>query len=660
MIERNRIKRLRSADDGGRHAPPAPSFMTRLARNESGNVLAMMAASILPLAGVIGGAVDMSRLYITKTRLQHACDAGALAGRRMMGAGRWSDNSNAANTEALRYFDANFQQGAFGTGTRTRAFTESNGKVTGVVTAQVPMTLMKIFQQGTQTVEVECDAEMRLPNTDVMFVLDTTGSMQETIPGDSARKINTLKFAVKCFYEQVARLDTNADCTPGTPGPTTGLSNVQVRFGFVPYATNVNVGRLLPTSHIADEWPYQSREALWWNASGSPTTTEHPVSMTGVPQSYCNNTVAATLDEDTFQENGSTATLTQTRHRVTGWTWPNGGTCSGIQRRIVTNFVLSTTVSTRFARWRYARVTHNISGLKSGANWNPGVSLRLGADGAETTIPWDGCIEERATVRQSNYWPLPTDALDLNIDLVPATTTPGSFWGPALPGAVFTRDTTNRNDAWDFNMAEVVTTANYANPSYECPEPSRKLQIWPSTGTGTTTLQGYVDSLTTGGNTYHDIGLLWGARLLSPNGIFASENALTPTGGDIERHLIFMTDGQTCTSETNYTAYGVEWFDRRRTSTSSAPSGGCSSSSNTGGTISQQVDARFPALCNAVKGMPGTTLWVVYFGTTDTATQTRMQNCASTNRFFYANNSAQLVEAFRLIAAEISQLRLTR
>src|SRR3546814_5727577 len=53
---------------------------------------------------------------------------------------------------------------------------------------------------------------------------------------------------------------------------------------------------------------------------------------------------------------------------------------------------------------------------------------------------------------------------------------------------------------------------------------------------------GYVDTLTPNGRTYHDIGLIWGARLISPTGLFASENATTARGGEIQRHVIFMTD----------------------------------------------------------------------------------------------------------------------
>ena len=65
-------------------------FMSALARDVRGNTLAIMAAALIPLAGLVGGGIDISRMYITKTRLQHACDAGALAGRKAMGGGTWA------------------------------------------------------------------------------------------------------------------------------------------------------------------------------------------------------------------------------------------------------------------------------------------------------------------------------------------------------------------------------------------------------------------------------------------------------------------------------------------------------------------------------------------------------------------------------------------
>ena len=59
-------------------------FMSALARDVRGNTLAMMAAALIPMSALAGSAVDVARLYVVKVRLQQACDAGALAGRKFM------------------------------------------------------------------------------------------------------------------------------------------------------------------------------------------------------------------------------------------------------------------------------------------------------------------------------------------------------------------------------------------------------------------------------------------------------------------------------------------------------------------------------------------------------------------------------------------------
>jgi len=52
-----------------------------------------------------------------------------------------------------------------------------------------------------------------------MFVLDTTGSMDGSIPnsGSSERKIDGLRKAVKCFYEALAKQNIT-DVTPSDCG----------------------------------------------------------------------------------------------------------------------------------------------------------------------------------------------------------------------------------------------------------------------------------------------------------------------------------------------------------------------------------------------------------------------------------------------------------
>ena len=177
--------------------------MSRLLKNEEGNILALFTAAVIPVVGLVGGGFDMSRIYLTQTRLQGACDAGALIGRKTMGLGTWAANNNAAKTQAEKLFDQNFPSGTYGTTGLVRTFAESSGNVTGTASVTVPMTLMQVVGQESQVVSVNCQAELRVPNTDVMFVLDTTGSMDGSIPnsGSSERKIDGLRKAVKWFFE---------------------------------------------------------------------------------------------------------------------------------------------------------------------------------------------------------------------------------------------------------------------------------------------------------------------------------------------------------------------------------------------------------------------------------------------------------------------------
>ena len=69
-------------------------ILARLRKDQSGNTVAIFAAALFPMAGLVGGAVDMARLYSVKNRLQAGCDAGSLAARKIMGNGRWDVNND--------------------------------------------------------------------------------------------------------------------------------------------------------------------------------------------------------------------------------------------------------------------------------------------------------------------------------------------------------------------------------------------------------------------------------------------------------------------------------------------------------------------------------------------------------------------------------------
>lgn len=683
-----------------RAANRARTWLTSLARDTRGNTLAIVAASIIPLAGMVGGGVDISRMYIVKTRLQHACDAGALAGRKQMGGGTWAFNGNAAQGAANRFFDANIQASPYGATALTRTFTEAAGKVSGTASATVPMTIMRVFGKTTETLSVTCDAEMRLPNTDVMFVLDTTGSMDDrAVSTDSQTKIQALKSAVKCFYEIVARLDTSENCTTGTPSGGTG-GTVQIRFGFVPYASNVNVGRLLKTEWMADNWPYQSREArfttvydtTWNNGSPQVTSSEYRdeylssdwstqntlYGTSSQGESWCatqvpSGTSWASSGSESGRQNqqtttsGNSRTVTwytnQTGTRYTyQYNWRSSDRRCRIQRRTYTStlrrYYTQTDTSTTterqvFDKYNYAKLSLDVSGLKNGTGWNSSVTLPIGYQGASRTLNWSGCIEERQTVWQNSYSPIPAGAKDLDIDSAPIPGDATTQWGPALPEAIFARNMTS--SSWNGNqlsLPDSLSASEYYNSlTNYCPTEAKKLQPWPDAAL----FESYVNGLTASGATFHDIGMLWGARLISPTGIFRSENEFTAQGAEIERHLIFMTDGEACTYQYVSGPYGLDWLDRRTTDPNQAPSFGCL----TTGTVTQQINARTQAICTAVKNK-NITLWVIWFGASNATIEGMMTNCATPGRFFAARNAGDLQSTFKSIADQISQLRLTR
>ena len=532
----------------------AAGLLHRLARDRAGNSFLLIAASLIPIAGVIGGGLDMGRAYVSKSKLQSACDAGALAGRKSMVGNIWSA---AALDAADSYFNVNFMIGKYGTTNLTKSFASADGQtVTGQATAKVPTTLMKIFGFNEIDLNVSCQAVLNLPNTDVMFVLDTTGSMLNTNPGDSTNRITSLRSAVQSFHSTIESAKP-----PGT----------QARYGFVPYSTTVNVGYLMNSAWMVDNWTYQSRVPDGTDVTFSPSSTTY--------------------------------------------------------------------------NWMYRPVQYDVSSLK-GLTAGGSITAMVGDDFTSRTVNWRGCIEERDTVRATNYSPIPAGALDMNIDLVPTSGNPASQWRPALPELVYARMDLHDSGAWSITN---VRSSNQAVPNvgdYEsgnwasCPTTARKLAEMSASD-----VTSYLGTLNPAGGTYHDIGMIWGARLMSPTGLFASENAATPDGNQITRHLIFMTDGQTDTQPMIYDAYGWPALDRRRVMDASAIP--------TKADQDDLVEARLDAVCSAVKGK-NITLWVIAFGT---SLSSNLSNCASSSsNAFEASNTAQLNMAFADIAGKIANL----
>jgi Flp pilus assembly protein TadG len=191
--------------------------------------LATVAAALFPMLALIGGGIDLGRGYLSQSRLQQACDAGVLAARKRLGATSVLEGQIPADAALTgkRFFNINFDDGAYGTENRSfQMMLEDDLAVSGSATVNVPTSLMAVFGFDELPVRVACQAQLSMANTDIMLVLDVTGSMAQTNAGDSVTRMEALKATVRDFHTQL------------TAAPAT----TRLRFGFVPYSTNVNVG----------------------------------------------------------------------------------------------------------------------------------------------------------------------------------------------------------------------------------------------------------------------------------------------------------------------------------------------------------------------------------------------------------------------------------
>jgi len=617
-------------------------LIATLARDTGANVIMIVAASLFPLLALVGSGIDMGRGYMAETRLQQACDAGTLAARKRMGTSAAAGGRipAAVADSGQRFFNINFRDGAYGSTNRRFVMTlHDDYTVSGTASADIDTTIMGAFGYQVIPVSVECSAQITMANTDIMMVLDTTGSMSNINLGDIKPRIQALRDTVRSFHAQM-----EANKAAGT----------RIRYGFVPYSTNVNVGHLLRPEWMVDDWEYNFRRS---RSTGG--TVEEPViesnytyisgSVTPVAQ-YQSSTCPASTD--------SRVTLSETT-TPDGWTHQQiqeSGTRYECRQTDTDTFEVTGTVYddhvfnweshqtgiriVEAANWQYRKFPVNLDFLDSSNS----MSVPMGGTALlplPVEVSYRGCVEERDTYEINDYSNVDLRrALDLDIDRVPDGSD-ATRWRPMLNELSYVREV-RTNGTGVFSPTTVNSPLEFINSWWwgfgACPAPARNLQEM-----NAQQVSDYVDTLIPQGSTYHDIGMIWGGRLLSPTGLFATANA-DLNGVHTSRHMIFMTDGETAPLDVSYGPYGIEPLDRRRWKP------------NSGRTLTQTVEARFAFACAEVRRR-NIQVWVVSFGT---AANPVMQNCAGADRYFVANDAAELEASFSEIARRMAGLRLVR
>ncbi|MGI4730842.1 MAG: TadE/TadG family type IV pilus assembly protein [Janthinobacterium lividum] len=668
--------RFRSAHDGGTargdRAAGAPrgaiGFLARLRRDVAGNTLAIMGAALVPLIGFTGSAVDMARLYVVRVRLQQSCDAGVLAGRHAMSDTSWPSNASADQTtapldpvadgQAQQFFKNNFQSGWFQaanpvfTASKTRQGTSAVANAAyGVATVTVPMVLMNYFGAPAVPLKVTCQAVYDLADTDVMFVLDTTGSMS-CYPSDPTNCANgpatafqrtdsttgyydpekpPTQVAGSTMYSKIESLRRAVLLFDSTMRANADPST-HFRYGFAPYNSAMNIGASIPPQYIQNtNWTYQSRQVNRDYNYGSAASA----TLTNVPKANCVTQRYPATGYATSGPTWNTSYYQAVNYYNLTWTASNGGTCSGTQQPLR-------------PVWRYQPYQLDTSAyVRSLSLSNPAVANPSRLDGS--TARWRGCVEELNTTTASSF-DVSNLPPDLDPDVIP--TDPTNLWRPMWADAVWLRNSTAVQDVNDDQVSE-TNINQYTDIAYRAGDPYDQSGAatcgMAAQRLGTMTAQAvhdyvYNNDFRAFGGTYHDVGMAWGNRMLSAKGIFAADTAAWPGRNPPSRSIVFMTDGTMSPGETIYGQTGVEALDQRVTGDGSAT------------TDYNNHTARFRIECDAAKAR-GTTIYVVALGTSLTPD---LNYCASPGQAFTATSTDQLTAAFASIATRVAKLRISQ
>jgi Flp pilus assembly protein TadG len=186
-------------------------------RHDTRGMIAVLATLMFMIVMLAAGvAVDFARGSLQRQALNAAIDAAALA----VAASSLTDTEQLEQL-ARDYIDANFSSFGFTSSDLSLSVEITENKVAITASHQMPTTLMKMAQIDTMELESYTEVSRTIGKTEIVLVLDNTGSM---LTDD---KIGALKEAATELVDTLFGDDTESDT---------------LKMGIVPFAASVNVG----------------------------------------------------------------------------------------------------------------------------------------------------------------------------------------------------------------------------------------------------------------------------------------------------------------------------------------------------------------------------------------------------------------------------------
>jgi Flp pilus assembly protein TadG len=586
-----------------------------------GNVTTIIGVLAVPLVAAIGGGIDFSNVNKVRTQLQDASDAAVLAAA-------WSTDKTETGmkTVADRTLNDNIAGLGLGAVTTRLSKTEitSGSVVSYTATVNVPTIFIGVIGVDNIPIQTLSKSDATVRNTEIAFVLDSTGSMA------SSSKMTNLKSSVDSMLAGL--LDAS------------GQNSANTKVTVVPFDTQIKIAPATDLSYID-----------YGHADRSETCTSTGIKCNVILDIY--DKVCKTASNVLSCK--ATAKLYYRTFTASSKTYYEGYATAyepGYQ-----TYTYSLKVTPLVGTPSSCSTTDSATGITStnacpASQW---ITVQSGSKASTPNLtlynaaPANGSYTAFSTVAQS-FISYPITYVGGYDYYGPQSLT--AFTGVYTGAGLYTVDgvlstanalslalgdtrvvnkpeTTENKAAWlgcvsdrtqSFDVSADTATSANANSLYPArPCSGTNLESAIGLSTDISTARAKVQSLDPAGNTNITIGMQWGMEMLSPDLPFSGGSAWkTPL---YTKYLILVTDGDNT--------------QNRWTSTTS------------------EIDARTALVCTAAKDKG----IIVYTVRVMAGNSTLLRTCASQTSYFYdLSTAAQLSTTMTNILKSIRKIRLSQ
>lgn len=235
---------------------PLCATITKLDKNSSGNVSIIFGLSAVSLMLMVGGAIDVARVYSAKSKVQAVLDSAALAGGRAVQISVSHDPTMGV-TAATSYFQE-MRPPNIGGAAPDFVLVENSSALRGTISLSVATPFLRLVGFPQMQATLISEAEIALggdggSNLEISLMLDTTGSM-------GGQKIDDLKVAAKDLVDIVVWDDQSA---------------ATARVALAPFAPRVNVGTYMAqVSGMSANWGGKTLKTCVTERTGAEALTD--------------------------------------------------------------------------------------------------------------------------------------------------------------------------------------------------------------------------------------------------------------------------------------------------------------------------------------------------------------------------------------------------